>query len=194
MIADSKQQLRKENDMNSCCVNPIEVIAEDKHKTDEQCCLVTEVTPAPSRAECPVSKTLSRKVQRRTLEHLLKPERVGTIENVQYYYCADPNCKVVYFSNGTVSYFTVNDVSVKVLAKDKGHDVNVCYCFDWTRARIKEELANTGKSTASLQIAKEVKAGNCACDVKNPKGECCLGDVNSFVKSLTSNSPASENL
>lgn len=170
--------------MNSCCVNPIEVIAEDKHKPDKQCCLVTDATPAPARAECPISKVLSRKVQKRTLEYLLKPEKVGAIENVQYYYCTDPNCKVVYFSNTTVRYFTVDDVSVKVLSKDKGDDVNVCYCFNWTRARIKEELARTGGSTASLQIAKEVKAGNCACDVKNPKGECCLGDVNRYVDTV----------
>ena len=171
--------------MNSCCVNPVEVIAEDKHKPDEQCCLVTDVTPAPSRAECPDSKTPSRKVQRRTLEHLLKPEKVGSIQNIQYYYCADANCSIVYFSNQAGSMFTVDDIAVKVFSKDRGDDVNVCYCFNWTRARIKEETARTGKLSASLQIAKEVKAGNCACDIKNPRGECCLGDVNSYVKSLT---------
>ncbi len=77
---------------------------------------------------------------------------------------------------------TVDDIAVKVFSKDKGDDVNVCYCFNWTRARIKEEITASKKSTASLQIAKEVKAGNCACDIKNPKGECCLGDVNAFVK------------
>ncbi|MGH7454108.1 MAG: hypothetical protein ACRENG_22335, partial [bacterium] len=70
----------------------------------------------------------------------------------------------------------------KVFAKDRGDEVPACYCFDWTRRRIKNEIENTGKSTASMQIAKEVKAGNCACDIKNPKGECCLGDVNLVVK------------
>lgn len=172
--------------MNNCCVQPIEVIAADKHKPDDQCCLVTENTPAPPRAECPISKTPSRRVQSRTLEHLLKPEKVAAIQSAQYYYCTDPNCKVVYFSNESVPFFAVDDVAVKVLSKDNGDSVNVCYCFNWTRARIKEELANTGTSTASMQIAKEVKAGNCACDIKNPKGECCLGDVNSVVKDVTS--------
>jgi hypothetical protein len=170
--------------MNSCCVNPIEVIAADQHKNDDECCLVTEKTSAPARTECPVSKTSSQKVQRRTLEHLLKPDKVAEIQNVQYYYCTEPSCNVVYFSNENVPYFTINDVSVKVFAKDKGDDVNACYCFDWTRKRIKDEIQQTGKSTASLQIAREVKAGNCLCDIKNPKGECCLGDVNGFVKSL----------
>jgi len=170
--------------MNSCCTLPVETIAADKHRQNEECCLITEKTEAPPRAACPVSGTLSRKVQRRTLEHLLKPERVGSIANVQYYYCADPNCNVVYFSSHDVPNFTIDDVSIKVLPKDKGDDVNVCYCFDWTRGRIKDEIARTGKSTASTQIAREVKAGNCSCDIKNPKGECCMGDVNSFVKEV----------
>lgn len=176
--------------MNPCCANPIEVIAKDKHKPEEKCCLITDVTDAPDRAECPVSRTSSRKVQRRTLEHLLKPEKSATIEHVQYYYCTDPNCEVVYFSNESVAYFTIKDLKVKVFSKDKGDNVNVCYCFDWTRARIKEEVNSKGNSTAALQIAKEVKAGNCLCDIKNPKGECCLGDVNAFVKELRNNSPA----
>jgi hypothetical protein len=157
----------------------------DKHKLGEDCCLVTERTLAPARAGCPVSHTLSRKVQHRTVEHMLKPGKAASLTSAQYYYCTDPSCDVVYFSNESVPYFTVEDVAVKVLSKDKSDEVNVCYCFDWTRARIKEELVRTGKSTASLQIAKEVEAGNCACDIKNPKGECCLGDVNSVVKEST---------
>lgn len=171
--------------MNSCCALPVETIAADQHKSGGECCLVTEKTPAPAQAECPISKTSSRKVQRKTLEHLLTSEKVAEIKNVQYYYCAAPNCKVVYFSNENVPHFTVEDVRVKVFVKDKGNDVNVCYCFDWTRGRIKEQIAQTGKSIASLEIAKEVKAGKCACDIKNPKGECCLGDVNAFVKQVT---------
>lgn len=173
--------------MNLCCTLPVEVIAADQHKQGDQCCLVTEKTHAPAKAECPITKNSHRKVQRRTVDHVLKPERIGLIQDVQYYYCTDPDCKVVYFSNERVPYFTVDDVAVKVFSKDKGDDVNVCYCFDWTRGRIKDELNGTGTSTVSRQIAGEVKAGNCACDVKNPKGECCLGDVNQVVKEARKN-------
>jgi len=171
--------------MNSCCTQPAEVIAADQHH-GESCCLVEEKTPAPSRAACPVSKTLSRKIQRRTLEHLLKPEMLGSLRNAQYYYCKEPACDVVYFSNEKVPFFSIDDVAVKVFAKDQGDDVPVCYCFDWTRARIKQEIEETGQSTAALEIAREIKAGHCACDIKNPKGECCLGEVNSFVKEMMS--------
>lgn len=169
--------------MNSCCTVPVEVIAADKHMKHDECCLVTDKTSAPSKAECPVSKTPSRKVQKRTLEHLLKPEKLGEVRSVQYYYCTDAACNVVYFSNDDTPSFTVNDVKVKVYTKDKDDDVNVCYCFDWTRGRIKEQIGTMEKSTAAVEIAREVKAGRCECDVKNPKGECCLGDVNAYVKS-----------
>ncbi|MBM2841346.1 MAG: BFD-like (2Fe-2S) protein [Bacteroidetes bacterium] len=172
--------------MNSCCRLPVEQIAMDKHKPGENCCLVTERTPAPASAECPMSHTLSRKVQHRTVKHMLKPEKTESLRRVQYYYCTDPSCDIVYFSNEDVPNFLKEDVIVKVFTKDQGDDVNVCYCFDWTRGRIKDEIAQTGKSTASTQIAREIKAGNCACDVKNPQGECCLGDVNAAVKEIVS--------
>jgi hypothetical protein len=168
--------------MNSCCAQPVEVIAADRHKSGDDCCLVTERTSAPAKAACPVSRTLSRKVQHRTLEHLLKPEKRGAIRDAQYYFCNEASCLIVYFSNEKSPVFSVDDLTVKVFAKDRGNEVPVCYCFDWTRDRIKRQIEETGQSTASLEIAREIKAGHCACDVKNPKGECCLGDVNQFVK------------
>ncbi|MDE3056735.1 MAG: (2Fe-2S)-binding protein [Bacteroidota bacterium] len=182
--AETAAAKKAETQQARCCSLPVEVIAADQHKSNDECCLVTEKTSAPARAECPVSKTSSRKVQRRTLEHLLKPEKISEIRNVQYYYCTEPDCKVVYFSNEQAPFFSVEDVAVKVFSKDKGDDVNTCYCFDWTRGRIKDDIERTGKSTASLQIAREVKAGNCLCDIKNPKGECCLGEVNAVVKEI----------
>src|SRR6266481_8503338 len=36
--------------------------------------------------------------------------------------------------------------------------------------------------TVANRIAAEVKAGNCACEVKNPSGKCCLGDVTQAAK------------
>lgn len=167
--------------MNSCCTQPVEVIAADQHH-GENCCLITEKTPAPARAVCPVSGTLSRKALRRTVEHLLKAEMLGALREVQYYCCKEPNCTVVYFSNANEPFFATDDLKVKVFVKDQGDNVPVCYCFDWTRGRIKQQLSATGSSTAALEIAREIKAGRCACDIKNPKGECCLGDVNLVVK------------
>jgi hypothetical protein len=96
--------------------------------------------------------------------------------------CAEPVCEVVYFSNENVHYFVKDDVAVRIFAKDSNDDVKVCYCFNWTRGQIKEQAQKTGTSTAPFEIAQEVKSGNCAFDLKNPKGECCLGDVHSAAE------------
>ena len=168
--------------MNSCCTLPIEKIAANEHLEGGDCCLVTDKTEAPITANCPASHTPSSRVQLRTVRSLVIGERRWQLESKQYYICVDPKCPVVYFSNEDVPYFTTEDLSVKVFAKDSGEDVPVCYCFEWTRSRIKAEIKETGRSTAALEIARQVKDGLCACDVKNPKGRCCLGDVNAVVK------------
>jgi hypothetical protein len=170
--------------MPSCSVRPVEVIAADLHKVHYECCLATEQTPEAARAKCPDCDTLSRKVQRRTVESLLKPDRKLLLGTVQYYLCPDAQCGVVYFSSNNSQKIRRDDMSVKVFSKDSGDDVPVCYCFGWTRKRIRTEISNTGKSSAALSIAQEIHAGGCACDLKNPKGECCLGDVHMIVKDL----------
>ncbi len=168
--------------MNSCCTQPIEKIAANQQQTGDDSCLITGQTSVPPGAKCPVSGTSGPKVQIKTLENLLKSESKADIQRVQYYYCAESACEVVYFSNESVPYFTKDDLIVKVFHKDSGDDVNVCYCFDWTRGKIREQIRLTGESTASIEIAKKVKAKLCMCDIKNPKGKCCLGDVNTVIK------------
>ena len=106
------------------------------------------------------------------------------MQNVQYYYCDELSCDVVYFSEQALPYFTKDDLTVKVCHKDNGDDVNVCYCFDWTRGRIKEQIRSTGQSTASQEIAQLVKDQKCICDITNPKGRCSLGDVNRVIKEV----------
>lgn len=34
-----------------------------------------------------------------------------------------------------------------------------------------------GKSTAVAKITEYVEAGKCACELRNPQGSCCLGNV-----------------
>ena len=170
--------------MHECCTIPIDKIMANEHKPDGICCLVTEVTDAPLRADCPVSATESKKIQRRTIEHMVKPELVEKILAAQYYYCSDSDCPVVYFSQDGNIRFTTEDIQVAVFSKDSGKDVNVCYCYDWTRGRIEDEIRKTGNSTVSQEVAEKVRASLCECDIKNPKGACCLGDLNRYVEEI----------
>jgi copper chaperone CopZ len=58
------------------------------------------------------------------------------------------------------------------------------YCFGHSPGTIRGEAERTGSSGASKRITAEVKAGHCACEVKNPSGTCCLGDVANVEKEV----------
>jgi hypothetical protein len=98
-------------------------------------------------------------------------------------FCKTPTCAVVYYAEAAVVERTM--VRVRVHVKDAGLDVPLCYCFGHTHRAIAEEIAATGRSGASAAITQEIKAGRCACEVKNPSGRCCLGDVSAFEQQLT---------
>lgn len=158
-------------------------IVED-HKIECTTCHPAEPADTMRNAECPQSGTLSGRIRRITVEQMVKPEFVGSISDSQYYYCDDTDCPVVYFTPDGSGSFTKGDLQVAVYDKDPGQDVNVCYCFDWTRAHITDQIKTTGSSTAFDEISEELNAGNCECELKNPKGVCCLGDINKFVKEV----------
>jgi hypothetical protein len=87
---------------------------------------------------------------------------------------------VVYFRPGEV-LFRKDDLTARVHQKEPDDPtVPVCYCFGWTPEKILAEIETTGKSTAFEQITAEVKADNCYCEVTNPQGSCCLGNVSRY--------------
>jgi len=89
---------------------------------------------------------------------------------------------VVYLRPGEIIFWK-KDLSVKVGIKEPDDStVSVCYCFGWTPQKIQEEIKTTGKTTAIEQIKTQVKAGNCYCEVTNPQGSCCLGNVSQAIK------------
>lgn len=133
-------------------------------------------------AKCPACGTLGKPVKRITLEALLKPERkAGIPVQDEFCFCRGPECDVVYFLPGQ-ALFRKEDLTVRVGLKEPEDSMApVCYCFGWTAQKIQEEITRTGRSTATEQIKAQVKAGNCACEVTNPQGSCCLGNVASVV-------------
>lgn len=115
-------------------------------------------------------------VGRITVQALLKPEARGEVNGSQYVFCETPTCPVVYYAaDGT--RLRKEQVRVRVGLKETEDPVPVCYCFGVTERMIHEEVRRTGQSSASARIRAEVKAGNCRCEVENPSGRCCLGDV-----------------
>ena len=99
-----------------------------------------------------------------------------------YLFCPTATCNVVYFAPS--STFRRQDVVVPVFQKEPAGERTVCYCFAITESDLRREIDQSGTSTAPERITALVKADRCACEVKNPQGTCCLGNVTTVVKSL----------
>jgi len=133
--------------------------------------------------KCPACGALGKPVARITLGALLKPEKRRQIPvQEEFCFCRSPACDVVYFRSHE-ALFRKADLAVRVGLKEPDNPhAPVCYCFGWTPHNIQAELETTWTSTVIDQIKAQVKAGNCYCEVTNPQGSCCLGNVSQAVK------------
>jgi len=107
----------------------------------------------------------------------LHPEELG---NHQFFLCETKSCQIVYFSAERA--LGKDGVRGKVWQKEDDPDLPVCYCFHHTLSSILRELKDGGSTDVLARIAAEVRAGNCRCEVMNPQGSCCLGNVAKAVK------------
>jgi len=131
---------------------------------------------------CPVSGRRSKQVDMLTVKSLVRRLPLE-MTNTQYYFCDSPDCELVYFPlNPEAPSFLRGDLIVRVGAKEIDDSLPLCYCFGFSRQDIWDEIRCTGKSTVAQQITAEVEAGRCACEVKNPSGKCCLGDITRAAK------------
>lgn len=137
-------------------------------------------------ALCPECGVAGRSVETLTLKALLCPDALARLEvGIPYFLCATATCSVVYFIREGASIYHKSDVEVRVGFKESDDPIPLCYCFGHTRASVREEIERTGNSSASASITAHIKAGRCGCDVNNPSGACCLGEVNKAVKELS---------
>jgi hypothetical protein len=154
-----------------------------------ECCSVAPANQAAVMS-CPESGWRSKLVGMLTVRSLLRQIPLG-MPPTAYYFCDDPACDVVYFpSNAQAPLFRRTDLRVRVGVKETSGPIPVCYCFGFTGQEIRDEIRRTGRTTVAARITAEVKAGRCACEVKNPSGKCCLGDVARAARSAASSKPS----
>jgi hypothetical protein len=93
-----------------------------------------------------------------------------------FWLCRDPTCEMAYFGSSEAL------ISVRELRTEPGFKTGVtglvCYCFLHRR----EELAARGGAIVFEEVQRRVKAGDCACEVRNPSGKCCLRDLRKLVE------------
>lgn len=130
--------------------------------------------------KCKECGKLGKPVKRITLEHLLIQEKIASIQNIQYFSCSTSNCNVVYFSKN-VNFYKA-DLKIRVGIKETEEPIPVCYCFNYTKKMILDDLIQNGLSTIKKRISDEIKMGNCQCEIKNPEGSCCLANIAKVIK------------
>ncbi|MGF9712258.1 MULTISPECIES: putative iron-sulfur cluster-binding metallochaperone [Paenibacillus] len=138
---------------------------------------------------CPICQQKGKNVPLITLKAMLIPKALETIDSeLIYTFCSNSSCEVVYFSNDQT--YVSDDLKISVFQKNKALNVPVCYCFGWTRKRLTEATLKNQRPIEHIRM--QVQAKRCGCEVNNPQGSCCLGNVTSFIRSInTDKNPTS---
>lgn len=132
---------------------------------------------------CPACGRKGKPVQMQTVKAMLSVS-LREVRDASYLFCKTRACAVVYFSLDGEQTFTTEEVREKVYQKLPDlEEVFVCYCFQHPVGEIR-----TGSSKARTEIVDDInqgiRAGQCACDLRNPQGSCCLGNVNALIKQI----------
>ena len=138
------------------------------------CCASTPKTDAQA---CPQCGAACKSVRMRTLYHQVRYPENLTIADDSYYFCPSRQCPTAYFSNSGHVIPKQHLRSYQAIA-----DNRLCYCFD-IDAGIYLYALQTGHAAAIKQfIVERTKSGECACEIRNPSGQCCLGKLKHFEK------------
>lgn len=156
---------------------------------NDDCCtpvIKQEIDDSTVNLSCPECATEGKSIDTQTVKSLL----AVSLENIrpqEYRFCTNEDCPVVYFTMDGEQVIHENDLRERVYQKAAGDEnVKVCYCFRVSPADMRIEFNETGSSTVVDRVKAGVKAGQCACKIRNPQGSCCLGNVRSVAKKMVS--------
>ena len=142
----------------------------------ENCCTSRDDTVTFSASRCPHCRSRGLAVELLTAKALLTALALRRLSPAPLHFCQEPTCSVVYFTTAGQVY-TTQDVRVVVWQKEPEGDRRICYCFDENEGSMTRELIETGRCGAIQRVRVHIAADRCACEVRNPHGTCCLGDL-----------------
>ncbi|MBF2056580.1 MAG: (2Fe-2S)-binding protein [Cyanobacterium sp. T60_A2020_053] len=133
---------------------------------------------------CPINGNKGKKVSLTTLKSLLTPEALTRLNpEVNYYFCDSEDCQVVYFSTDKQIY-NIEDIKIRVWQKSNDENTAICYCFDWTKIKIKSAIIQD-KISPVAEITEHIKAKRCGCEFNNPEGRCCLKNISQYITNFS---------
>ncbi|MFQ5664572.1 MAG: hypothetical protein ACE5HL_12170 [Terriglobia bacterium] len=145
-----------------------------------------EFSATPRSVLCPACGQKGKLVGALTLKALLAVP-LTQLRGVEYAFCGTPDCPTVYYSVDGQQRFGEDALRERVHQKHQAaDDVFVCYCFRHSPGGIRAELVATGHSSVVASVTAGIQAGQCACEIRNPQGSCCLGNVRAAVQRIES--------
>lgn len=132
---------------------------------------------------CPVSGAPAVHVNRATVKALLTEAALARLTPGAHLFCPQPDCDIVYFTPSGSTYAR-QDLRVAVWQKEAPGSRMICYCFGENESAMRDEIAAGGTSAAPARVREHIQADRCACEIRNPRGVCCLGDVISTAARL----------
>lgn len=118
---------------------------------------------------CPKCGVSCKSVENKTLYHQVRFPENTTLGSDKYYFCPSKECSVGYFSSTGQIIPKCDLRTYQEIEADK-----LCYCFDIDVAHYLSALKANNAETIKNFVIEKTKSGECACDVKNPSGQCCL--------------------
>ncbi len=132
---------------------------------------------------CPECGKIGKPVGKQTIKALLSVS-LRSVQDTKYLFCRTQTCPVVYFSTNGEQTFTIEQVRERVYQKEpEAQDLLICYCFRHTVGDLRA-ASPEGRTVIVDEINTGINTGQCACDLRNPQGSCCLGNVRSMIKRL----------
>lgn len=140
----------------------------------------TESTLRPMNG-CPECGQVGKPVQGQTVKALLSVS-LRKVPDGAYLFCRTQSCPIVYFATDGGQTFTTEQVRERVYQKEPDTDtVFICYCFRHTVGDVPTASGHMQEQIVA-DITMGIQAGQCACDLRNPQGSCCLGNVRGLIK------------
>jgi hypothetical protein len=145
--------------------------------------------PAGGPRECARCGIKGTAVELQTVKALLTEAALARLSATRHRFCAETTCPVVYFDDDGQMFLT-GDVRVPVWQKQAAGKRIICYCFGESESRIRADLEGTAATMAVERVRAHIAARRCACEIRNPKGSCCLGDLIAAVKRIEAETAA----
>jgi hypothetical protein len=146
------------------------------------CCATTKDAacslPQSRPGICPACGAKGKSVSTLTVKSLVRDHTRVLLSS--YSFCRSRDCDVVYFADAVI--FRKSDLKVRVGLKEQEDPIPLCYCFEYSRVDIRRDVELHGTSDIPDRIKTEIQGGFCACEVKNPAGTCCLGDITRAIQ------------